>query len=53
MKISELIAILQTKDQDASVQYIVVKGTGEVVTALVGTQAKPMIKVLKLFGDRP
>lgn len=50
MTVAELIARLQTKDQSDEVEFIVVKLTGEIVTMLAMSQAKPMIKVLKLLA---
>lgn len=51
MKVAELIEKLKEKDQAAEVEFIVVKTDGELVTMDVSKQAKPLIKLLKMFGS--
>ncbi len=50
MKISELIENLKTKDQDAEVEFIVAKTSGELVCAQVKSTAQSMFKFLKMFA---
>lgn len=50
MKLKDLIEKLKEKDLDADVEFIVVKSDGEVVSASVEKQAKPMLNFLKMFG---
>lgn len=48
--VAQLIEILQGKEQNELVEYVVVKTDGELVTVDVQQQAKPMAKMLKMFG---
>jgi len=49
--IGALIAALQKHDPATSVEYVVCKTDGELVAIDVAKQAKPLIKMLKLFGS--
>jgi hypothetical protein len=51
MKIKDLVKNLQTKDQDAEVEFIVCKKTGELVCAQIESQAADLAKLLKVFGS--
>lgn len=48
--IAEVIARLQRMDQTAEIEYVVCKTDGEILDISVSKQAKPMIKMLKMFG---
>lgn len=50
--VADLIKILETKVQTAEIEYVVVEKDGKLVTCDVKEQAKPMIKVLKMFGNK-
>jgi hypothetical protein len=53
MKIKDLVKNLKTKDQDAEVEFIVCKTTGELVCMLVDSKAATdIIKMMKLFGNK-
>lgn len=49
--IAEVVARLQKMDQAAEVEYVVCKTDGEILDiSVTGQTAKPMIKMLKMFG---
>lgn len=50
IKIEELVKKLQDKDQNAEVEFIVVKTDGDMVCMDVEKSARSMVKLLKLFG---
>jgi hypothetical protein len=50
MKIKDLVKNLKTKDQDAEVEFIVCKTTGELVCAQIESKAADLAKLLKIFS---
>lgn len=52
MKIKDLIKNLETKDQEAEVEFIVCKVTGELVCVKIESKAADIAKMLNLFGVR-
>lgn len=48
--VADLIKQLETKDPNAEVEAIVATTEGQIVVMYVATQAKPIIKVLRLFN---
>lgn len=48
--IAGLIKNLKTKNQAVEVEYVICKTNGELVSVDVAKQAKPLIKMLKLFS---
>jgi hypothetical protein len=51
IKTKDLVKKLQEKDQDAEVEFIVVKTDGEMVCMDVEAKAKSMVDLLKLFNS--
>jgi hypothetical protein len=49
IKVKELIKKLETKDQDADVEFIVVDSNGNLVCVDVENEATNITKLLKLF----
>lgn len=50
IKVSDLIEKLKEKEQDAVVEFIIAKESGELVCADVSKTAKDMGKILKMLS---
>jgi hypothetical protein len=53
MKIKHLIKLLETKDGDEDVEYIVVARDGRIVTMFIEGKAVDIINALRLFPGVP
>lgn len=51
IKIKQLIKNLQKKDQEAEVEFVVVKTNGNLICMDIKSNAKDMQKMLKMFGS--
>lgn len=49
IRVKDLLKILKEKDQDADVEFMVVKTNGELVCMDISTSAKSMVDLLELF----
>jgi hypothetical protein len=53
MKIKDLINVLETKNQNDDVEYIVVKPDGAIVAMFIERKAVDIINALRLFPGVP
>lgn len=51
IKIKELIKKLQEKEQDAEVEFVVVKTNNELICMDIKTKAHNLTQLLKMFGE--
>jgi NMD protein affecting ribosome stability and mRNA decay len=51
IKVKKLIKKLKEKDQDAEVEFIIVKTNGIMICMDVNSSAKNMVDLLKLFNS--